>query len=193
MSVVMVLSTAKANKWTACERICAPQRAITLQPLFKWTFLDLGIFAIQPFTIHSRSARSIFKPIAHKFGLLSVPCNIDPLLIPNLEGNFLLQRGFQMATMLREIAKRASHMVVKSDTPQAWNTTSTLRSQYVYTTLDSIPARMADASKEWAQLRKKVASRDVTVNDIGTGLAHAVELYAFYLVGRVIGTRSLST
>lgn len=98
-----------------------------------------------------------------------------------------------MASMLKEIAKRSASMVVKGTTPEAWETTAKLRSQYVYTTLDAMPARVADASKEWASIRSKIVSRDFTVNDIGVGFVRAAELYAFYIVGRVMGSRSFST
>lgn len=98
-----------------------------------------------------------------------------------------------MASMMKEIAKRSANMVVKGSTPEAWETTSKLRSQYLYTTLDSMPARFADASKEWASLRAKIMSRDFTINDIGVGAARAAEIYAFYIVGRVLGSRSFST
>lgn len=97
-----------------------------------------------------------------------------------------------MASMMKEIAKRSANMVVKGTTPEAWETTAKLRTQYVYTTLDAMPARVADASKEWAAIRSKVVSRDFTVNDIGVGVVRAAELYAFYIVGRVIGSRSFS-
>lgn len=98
-----------------------------------------------------------------------------------------------MASMMKEIAKRSANMVVKGSTPEAWETTSKLRSQYLYTTLDSMPARFADASKEWASLRTKIVSRDFTINDIGVGAVRAAEIYAFYIVGRVFGSRSFST
>lgn len=59
--------------------------------------------------------------------------------------------------------------------------------------MEAMPERVAEASKEWAQLRKKVVSRDFTLNEVGVGVVRAAEIYAFYLVGRVIGSRSLST
>lgn len=99
----------------------------------------------------------------------------------------------KMASMMKEIAKRSANMIVKGSTPEAWETTAKLRSQYIVTTLDAMPARVADASKEWATLRSKVVSRDFSVNDIGVGFVRAAEIYAFYIVGRVIGSRSLST
>lgn len=95
--------------------------------------------------------------------------------------------------MMKEMAKRSANMIVKGSTAEAWETTAKLRSQYLYTTLDAMPARVADASKEWASLRAKIVSRDVTVNDIGVGAVRAAEIYAFYIVGRVIGSRSFST
>lgn len=63
----------------------------------------------------------------------------------------------------------------------------------MYTSMDAMPARVAEASKEWAALRGKVTNRDVTVNDIGVGVVRAAELYAFFILGRFIGARSLST
>ncbi|CAN8066024.1 unnamed protein product [Agarophyton chilense] len=102
-------------------------------------------------------------------------------------------RRNDMATVLREIARRSSSLIVKSSTPQAWETTSQLRSQYIYTTMDCMPARVAEAKQEWAQLRHKVAARHLTVNDLGVGVVRALEMYGFYLLGRVIGSRSLTT
>lgn len=95
--------------------------------------------------------------------------------------------------MIREVSKRASSMVVKSSTPEAWETTAKLRAQYMYTTLDAMPKRIADASQEWTSVRTKIVNRDFTVNDLTTGAVRAVELYAFYLFGRVIGSKTLST
>lgn len=98
-----------------------------------------------------------------------------------------------MASIMKELAKRSASMIVKGSTAEAWETTAKLRSQYIVTTLDAMPARAAEASKEWAALRTKVTSRDVTVNDLGVGIVRAAEIYAFYIVGRVIGSRSFST
>lgn len=96
-----------------------------------------------------------------------------------------------MASMMKDVAKRAGNLVVKSATPEAWETTAKLRQQYIYTSMDAMPARVAEASKEWSEIRSKVLARDFTVNDIGAAAARALELYAFYVVGRTIGGRSL--
>lgn len=96
-----------------------------------------------------------------------------------------------MASMLKDVAKRAGDLVVKGASAEAWETTAKLRMQYLYTTIDAMPARIAEASKEWAELRSKVTSREFTVNDIGAAFARLGELYAFYIVGRTIGGRSL--
>lgn len=99
-----------------------------------------------------------------------------------------------MASMIKEVAKRAATFVVKEPGvgPEAWETTAKLRNQFVYTTMDAMPARVAAASAEWASLRAKVTKRDFTVNEVGVGVVRAVELYAFFLVGRVIGSRSMT-
>lgn len=94
--------------------------------------------------------------------------------------------------MLKQIAKRAPSLVVKAPTPEAWETTSRLRQEFMYTTMDAMPARVAEASKEWSALRAKIMAREVTVNDIGVGIVRAGELYAFYILGRFIGARSIS-
>lgn len=96
-----------------------------------------------------------------------------------------------MASMIKEAAKRAGDMVVKGASAEAWETTSKLRTQYLYTAMDAMPARVAEATKEWSELRSKVVTREVTVNDIGAAIARLGELYAFYVVGRTIGGRSL--
>lgn len=94
--------------------------------------------------------------------------------------------------MLQAVARRSSKLIVKSPSPQAWETTSNLRSQYMYTTMEAMPARVEEASKECSQLKAKITSRNITVGDIGVGIVRAIEFYGFYLVGRIIGSRSLS-
>lgn len=96
-----------------------------------------------------------------------------------------------MASMLRALAQRSSQNIVKSATPEAWETTANLRKQYIYTSMDALPARMAEASKEWSALRQKISSREVTLNDVATGTLRAVELYVFYYIGKSIGGRSI--
>lgn len=96
-----------------------------------------------------------------------------------------------MASLLREFARRSSQHIVKSSTPEAWETTANLRTQYLYTSMEAMPARMAEASKEWSALRQKVSNREVTLNDMATGMVRACELYAFYFVGKVIGGRTI--
>lgn len=96
-----------------------------------------------------------------------------------------------MASMIKEVAKRAGDMVVKGASAEAWETTAKLRTQYLYTTMDAMPARVAEAAKEWSELRSKIAMREVTANDIGAAVTRLGELYAFYILGRTIGGRSL--
>lgn len=97
-----------------------------------------------------------------------------------------------MASLLREIARRSSKNIAKSATPQAWETTANLRTQYMYTTMDAMPARVEEAAKEWAALRNRISTREFTINDVTTGIVRAGELYAFYLFGKVIGGRTLA-
>lgn len=120
---------------------------------------------------------------------------------PSFEGTFIARlssfrnhysrSACKMASVMKEIAKRASNLIVKGKTPEAWDTTAELRNKYLYTTLDAMPARVAEASKEWANLRNKVTARDFTVNEVGVGAVRAVELYAFYLIGKMVGSRSM--
>jgi hypothetical protein len=80
----------------------------------------------------------------------------------------------------------------RQGTGAAWEVTAQLRNQFFRTTFEAMPTRIAEASAELQGIRTKIAARDVTVNEIGIGALRAVELYAFYLLGRVIGSRSLS-
>lgn len=96
-----------------------------------------------------------------------------------------------IANMMRAIAQRSSNNIVKSTTPEAWETTSLLRSQYVATSMNAMPARVAEAASEWTAVRQKIATREVTLNDLAIGAARAAELYAFYFIGKVIGSRSV--
>lgn len=97
----------------------------------------------------------------------------------------------KMASLLQSLARRSSELIVKSPTPEAWQVTANLRNQYFYTAMEAMPARVAAASKEWAALRHKVSTRDITLNDVATGASRAVEFYAFYFLGKVIGSRSI--
>lgn len=96
-----------------------------------------------------------------------------------------------MASLLREVARRSSQHIVKSSTPEAWETTANLRSQYLYTSMEAMPARVAEASKEWSAIRQKISTRDITLNDVATAAVRACELYAFYFVGKIIGGRTV--
>lgn len=96
-----------------------------------------------------------------------------------------------MASMLREIARRSAQHIVKSPTKEAWETTGNLRRQYVMTTMDAMPARVEEASKEWRMLREKFSKRDFSLNDIAVGAMRTAELYAFYFIGKSIGARSI--
>lgn len=96
-----------------------------------------------------------------------------------------------LASAMRAIAQRSSNNIVKSATAEAWETTASLRSQYIITSMNAMPARVAEAASEWTAVRQKIATREVTLNDLAIGTARAVELYAFYFVGKVIGSRSI--
>lgn len=98
-----------------------------------------------------------------------------------------------MASMLRQLAQRSSQLIVKSRSAAAWETTAQLRQQYMYTAMDAMPARMAEARGEWKEVSEKMRKLDFSVNDLGVGVVRAVEVYCFYLVGRMIGSRSLTT
>jgi Mitochondrial ATP synthase g subunit len=74
----------------------------------------------------------------------------------------------------------------------AWESTAALRNQFIKATMEAMPARTAEASAEFAAVRAKFAARDVTVNELGIAAVRAVEFYAFYLVGRAIGSRTLT-
>lgn len=97
-----------------------------------------------------------------------------------------------MASMMKEIARRAPKLIVKCETPEAWATTARLRKEFVVTTMDAMPARVAAASKEYAALKSKVVDRSATVNDVAIGAARCFELYCFYLTGRFLGSGSLN-
>lgn len=95
--------------------------------------------------------------------------------------------------MMKEAAQRSARLIVKGDTPEAWAATAKLRQQFVATTMDAMPARVAAARAEYAELRKKIlVDRSVTVNDVAIGAARGLELYCCYLVGRAVGSKQLS-
>ena len=96
-----------------------------------------------------------------------------------------------MASMLKEIAKRSGDLVVKGSSQTAWETTGRLRAQFVMTTFDAMPARVAEASEELGVLRNKLRARDVTLNEVAVFAARSVEFYAFYLIGKAFGGRSM--
>lgn len=96
-----------------------------------------------------------------------------------------------LAGAMRAIAQRSSNNIAKSATAEAWETTSSLRTQYIVTSMNAMPARVAEAASEWSAVRQKIAAREITLNDLAIGTARAVELYAFYFVGKVIGSRSV--
>jgi hypothetical protein len=80
----------------------------------------------------------------------------------------------------------------RKGTGAAWETTAALRNQFIATTAEAMPVRVAEARAELAAVRAKVAARDVTVNELAVAALRAAEFYAFYLLGRVIGSRSMS-
>ena len=96
------------------------------------------------------------------------------------------------ANMMKAIARRAPDRIAKADSAQAWETTANLRRQYIATSLDSMPARVEAASKEWASLKDKIRARDFTVEEIGWGTVRAVELYGFYCLAKIVGSKSAS-
>eukprot|EP00172_Hildenbrandia_rubra_P004529 Plantae.Rhodophyta-Hildenbrandia_rubra.ctg9325.p1 GENE.Plantae.Rhodophyta-Hildenbrandia_rubra.ctg9325~~Plantae.Rhodophyta-Hildenbrandia_rubra.ctg9325.p1 ORF type:complete len:104 (+),score=21.60 Plantae.Rhodophyta-Hildenbrandia_rubra.ctg9325:189-500(+) len=96
------------------------------------------------------------------------------------------------ANLLRSLARRAPDRIAQAKSAEAWETTAGLRDKYIFTTLDAMPARLEAASQEWSALKTKVMARDVTVNELGTGLVRALELYGLYCIGKVIGSKSIS-
>ena len=94
--------------------------------------------------------------------------------------------------MMRDLARRTPELIAKSQNVEAWEATAKLRQQFVATTMDAMPARVAAANAEYAGMRKKIADRAVTLNDVAIGASRALEMYCFYLVGRAIGRRQLS-
>lgn len=80
----------------------------------------------------------------------------------------------------------------RKGTGAAWEATSALRNQFFATTMEAMPTRVAEAKAEFASVRAKIASRDVTVNELAIAAVRAVEFYAFYLAGRAVGSRSVS-
>lgn len=93
----------------------------------------------------------------------------------------------------RDIFSISMSGTARKATGAAWEATGALREQFFRATWEAMPTRMAEAKSEFSELRTKVMSRDVTVREVLVGAARVVELYAFYLAGRVIGSRSLST
>jgi hypothetical protein len=82
--------------------------------------------------------------------------------------------------------------VARKGTGAAWAETARLREQFMRTTWEALPARIAEASAELTTVRAKISTRDVTVSELGVGALRAIEFYAYYLVGRAIGGRSLT-
>lgn len=80
----------------------------------------------------------------------------------------------------------------RKGTGAAWEATSALRNQFIKESLEAMPTRIAEAKTEFAAVRTKFSSRDVTVNELAVAAVRAVEFYAFYVAGRVIGSRSVS-
>lgn len=93
--------------------------------------------------------------------------------------------------MLRNLAQRYSSQIVKSSAPEAWETTANLRRQYIFTSMDAMPARVETASKEFAELRQKIMARSFTMNEVAVGAVRAAELYVFFYFGKILGGRSL--
>ncbi len=93
---------------------------------------------------------------------------------------------------MRDLARRTPELIAKSQSAEAWEATSKLRRQFIATSMDAMPARVAAAKAEYASLRAKVAERAVTVNDVAIGASRVLEFYCFYLVGRAVGRRQLS-
>lgn len=94
--------------------------------------------------------------------------------------------------MMRDLARRTPELIVKSQSAEAWVATAKLRNQFIATSLDAMPARVAAASAEYNAMRAKIVERAVTLNDLAIGASRCAELYCFYLVGRVIGRRQVS-
>jgi hypothetical protein len=80
----------------------------------------------------------------------------------------------------------------RKGTGAVWAETARLREQFVKTTIEALPTRLAEASAELRTVRAKISTRDITVNELGIGALRALEFYMFYLVGRAVGGRSLT-
>ena len=69
--------------------------------------------------------------------------------------------------------------------------------KYVYTVMDAMPARAAAARQEAAAIRAKLVRdprdlfRDLTIGEATVAGICAVELMAWYYVGRMAGSRSI--
>lgn len=95
--------------------------------------------------------------------------------------------------MMKQFARRTPDLIVKCSNAEAWATTAKLRNQFVATSMDAMPARVAAASKEYSALKSKVMDRSVTFNEVAIGASRAFELYCFYLAGRFIGSGALNS
>lgn len=94
-----------------------------------------------------------------------------------------------LATLAQSAA--ASELVVKSPTATAFEATTSLRRQYVASTLNAMPARVDAAAAEWASLKAKVKDQSFTVADVTAGAVVGMELYACYIIGRTLGGRTI--
>lgn len=103
--------------------------------------------------------------------------------------HMMASRLKSLATLAQSAA--ASELVVKSPTATAFEATTSLRRQYVASTLNAMPARVDAAAAEWASLKAKVKDQSFTVADVTAGAVVGMELYACYIIGRTLGGRTI--
>lgn len=96
-----------------------------------------------------------------------------------------------MSGVLKEIVARHASSVVKASTAEAWETTAALRKQLWYTHLNALPARWQAAREEAMSIGDKVRAQEVTLGEAARFGLRALEVYAFYCVGKMAGARSL--
>ncbi|KAK4536578.1 hypothetical protein CDCA_CDCA09G2603 [Cyanidium caldarium] len=95
-----------------------------------------------------------------------------------------------MSGVIKELTARHANAVVRSATPEAWETTAELRRQLLYTHLNALPARAGAAWQELHALKDKALAKQVTLGEAATFGLRCVEVYAFYCIGKMIGARS---
>mmetsp|Transcript_1748 Transcript_1748/g.5308 ORF Transcript_1748/g.5308 Transcript_1748/m.5308 type:complete len:149 (-) Transcript_1748:1849-2295(-) len=105
--------------------------------------------------------------------------------------NFWIQLGFGT-----NLLSRGNVVKSKNAAPSAYDVTAKLRQQYVATTWERLPARAAELREEVNHLRDRISLffRRGTIDPQTELLPMAwlgIEATALFLVGRVVGRRSL--